>query len=67
MKIRVMGSKEECESAREMFLAQRGEPTVARVEVSTLYANRAPSKEVRLYIDIVYTSDSPARLNGGQK
>ena len=40
MKIRVMGTKEECEQARRYYSALSGDENVKSVSISELYPNR---------------------------
>lgn len=55
MKIRVMGTKEECTSAAELYktLENSEEHNVA-VTVSELYPNRGTDKIFRVYIEVIY-------------
>lgn len=53
MKIRIMGTKDECLIAKEYYRALLQNKTVKSVSVSDLYPNRN-SNLYRLYIDIEY-------------
>ena len=54
MKLRLMGTADELQAMRKMFIAQRDNDNVRFVEVSDLYPNRAPSTLCRVYIEIEY-------------
>jgi len=54
MKIRITGTKEECQAAAEIYTAMMGNPNIKSLEISSLYPNRAPSNLYRIYIDIGY-------------
>lgn len=64
MKIRIMGTKDECEQVARFFLSQRGKDNVSSVEVSSLYPNRAPSNLFRLYVEVTL-KNCLNRLEGG--
>ncbi len=56
MKIRVMGTKEECILAQEYYKAfLKNNKQVVVYLISELYANRGSSNLFRVYIDIIYT------------
>ncbi len=56
MKIRVMGTKEECELAQEYYKEfVQNNDCVQSYSISDLYANRGNSNLYRVYIDINYT------------
>ncbi len=55
MKIRVMGTKEECELAQEYYKEfVHNNEQVQSYSISDLYANRGNSNLYRVYIDITY-------------
>ena len=54
MKIRIMGTKDECELARKYYRELEKDANVKSVVVSDLYANRGSSTVFRVYIDIEY-------------
>ena len=54
MKIRVMGTKDECELARKYYRELEKDANVKSVVVSDLYANRGSSTVFRVYVDIEY-------------
>ena len=54
MKIRIMGTKDECELARKYYRELEKDANVKKVVVSAPYANRGSSTEFRVYIDIEY-------------
>lgn len=66
MKIRLMGSQEECAAAVD---ALRGNPGLAILEVSAPYPNRRDSRQVRVYVEaqIVYSRAAlrPGESGGG--
>lgn len=56
MKIRVMGTKEECILAQEYYKEfVKNNACVKYYSISELYANRGSSNLFRVYIDITYT------------
>lgn len=57
MKLRVMGTKDECKLAQEYYRTLEKQDNVKYVEVSDLYANRGSRKLFRVYIEIVYRSE----------
>ena len=57
MKIRVMGTKRECEIAQEYYLALEKERNVKCVNVSRLYPNRGSNTVFRVYVEVEYYSD----------
>ncbi len=55
MKIRVMGTKAECELAQEYYREfVKNNACVKSYSISELYANRGDSNLYRVYIDIDY-------------
>lgn len=54
MKIRVMGTKDECELARKYYRELEKDANVKKVVVSDPYANRGSSTVFRVYVDIEY-------------
>lgn len=57
MQIRVMGTKNECETAQEYYRSLEKEDNVKYVQVSQLYANRGSASMFRVYINVEYYSD----------
>ena len=57
MKIRVMGTLEECEQAQRFYtMLARGE-NILSSSVSGLYPNRGSTNQYRVYIEIVCKSE----------
>lgn len=56
MKIRVMGTKEECEQAQRYYLSLGNTDGVKSVSISELYPNRNSFNIFRVYIDVEYYS-----------
>lgn len=54
MKIRIMGTVEECNLAIRYYTALRADPIINYVEISGLYQNRGNSTLHRIYIEISY-------------
>ncbi len=54
MKMRIMGTKDECELARKYYRELEKDTNVKSVVVSDLYANRGSSTVFRVYVDIEY-------------
>ena len=54
MKIRVMGTKEECLAAMGYYRELEKDPNVRFVQVSDLYPNRGSSTLFRIYIEVEY-------------
>lgn len=57
MKLRVMGTQEECALAKEYYRALERQENVKYVEVSRIYSNRGSNTLFRVYIEIVYKSE----------
>lgn len=57
MKIRVMGTENECCVARAYYEALEQEPNVKFVQVSRLYPNRGSQKLFRLYVEVEYKDE----------
>lgn len=57
MKIRIMGTRSECEVAQGYYSALEKEVNVKRVTVSGLYPNRGSTMEFRVYVEVEYHSD----------
>lgn len=55
MKIRIMGTKAECEAARAFYASL--EPNLKSLTVSRLYPNRGSNTVFRLYIDMEHYPD----------
>ena len=58
MKLRVMGTKDECLLAQEYYRALEHQDNVKYVEVSKLYANRGSNTVFRVYIEVMYNSET---------
>lgn len=54
MKIRAMGTKNECLVATAYYRELEQDPNVRRVEVSELYPNRGSNTTFRVYIEVEY-------------
>lgn len=54
MKIRVMGTKNECLVATAYYRELEKDPNVRRVEVSEPYQNRGSNTTFRVYIEVEY-------------
>ncbi len=54
MKIRVMGTKPECQKASDYYNSLRKQENVKCVSVSNFYPNRGSDEIFRVYIDIEY-------------
>ena len=54
MKIRVIGTKEECEVAKRYYNGLRENPQTKSVEISRLYPCRGSSELFRIYIEVNY-------------
>ena len=54
MKIRVMGTKEECLAAMGYYRDLEKDSNVKFVQVSELYSNRGSSTLFRIYIEVEY-------------
>ncbi|MBQ8291890.1 MAG: hypothetical protein IJX88_05245 [Clostridia bacterium] len=57
MKLRVWGTKPECEAALSYYRQLEEDPNVMYVQVSKLYGDRGSSKLFRLYIEVMYHSE----------
>lgn len=57
MKIRVMGTENECCVARAYYEALEREPNVKFVQVSKLYPNRGSNTLFRLYVEVEYKDE----------
>lgn len=57
MKIRIMGTKEECELATKYYQElERSDKNVRCMTISDLYPNRGSTTVYRLYVDVEYYS-----------
>ncbi len=54
MKIRITGTKPECQIASSYYNSLRGQPNVKYVCISGFYPNRGSSELFRVYIEIEY-------------
>ena len=54
MEIRVIGRKEECETAKRYYNGLREHPQTKSVSVSKFYPNRGSAELFRIYIKIEY-------------
>ena len=66
MKIRVMGTKEECLVAMGYYKNLEKDSNVKFVQVSELYPNRGSSTLFRIYIDIEYYCTINETINARQ-
>ena len=57
MKIRVMGTREECEQAQRFYTQLSKGDNVISSSVSGLYPNRGSTNQYRVYIEIVCRSE----------
>ncbi|MDE7107176.1 MAG: hypothetical protein K2O39_02515 [Clostridiales bacterium] len=57
MKIRVMGTREECEQAQRFYTQLSKGDNVLSSSVSELYPNRGSTNQFRVYIEIVCKSE----------
>lgn len=64
MKIRVIGTKEECETARTYYDGLRKDPQTKSVEISRLYPCRGSAELFRIYIEVNYYDVPQERGNG---
>lgn len=69
MKLRVMGTVEECRLAQAYYTALEQQENVKFVQVSELYPNRGSTTIFRVYIEVEYRSECEElrRLNGSRK
>ena len=54
MEIRVIGRKEECETAKQYYDSLRGHPQTRSVSISNFYPCRGSTELFRIYIKIEY-------------
>lgn len=57
MKLRVMGTREECEQAQRFYTSLSKGENIVYSSVSGLYANRGSTNQFRVYIEIVCKSE----------
>ncbi len=57
MKIRVMGTREECEQARRFYEHLGRGNNILHSTVSGLYPNRGSNNQFRVYVEIVCKSE----------
>lgn len=57
MKIRVMGTREECEQARRFYERLGRGNNILHSTVSGLYPNRGSNNQFRVYVEIVCKSE----------
>ena len=58
MKLRITGTKDECLLAQEYYRALEHQDNVKYVEVTKLYPNRGSNKLFRVYIEVMYVSET---------
>ena len=63
MKIRIMGTNEECKLARDYYMGLSKDENVKYVECSGLYQNRGDSTLFRLCVEIEYYSETVPAQN----
>ena len=54
MKIRIMGTKSECEYAQKFYANLKTSDIVESISISTLYPNRGRNTIFRVYAEITY-------------
>ncbi len=54
MKIRIMGTQEECNIAKSYYQTLSNDENVKNISISNLYPNRGSSNQYRLYVEIDY-------------
>lgn len=64
MKIRVMGTENECRVARTYYENLEREPNVKFVQVSKLYPNRGSNTLFRVYVEVEYKNEVLENLPG---
>lgn len=57
MKIRIMGTREECEQARRYYSQFLNSDMVSYCSISNLYPNRNSINQYRLYVDVSSNND----------
>ena len=57
MKIRIMGTQEECEQARHYYSQFLNSDMVNHCSISKLYPNRNSYNQYRLYVDVTSSCD----------
>lgn len=62
MKLRVMGTLDECKLAKAYYGMLERQDNVKYVSVSELYPNRGSNKLYRVYIEVVYKSEAEEPL-----
>ena len=67
MKIRIMGTKSECEAAREYYAELEKESGVKSVSISENYPNRGSNTIFRVYVDVEYYDAASAGSFAGTK
>ncbi len=60
MEIRVIGRKEECETAKQYYDSLRSHPQTRSVSISTFYPCRGSAELFRVYIKIEYYDEPGA-------
>ena len=61
MKIRIMGTSEECELAQGFYRELSKDPAVKSSSVSNLYPNRGSTNQYRVYVEIEYKDGAEPR------
>ncbi len=63
MKLRVMGTKDECQLAQTYYGGLERQDNVKYVSVSGLYPNRGSNTLYRVYIEVCYKSETEELLH----
>ncbi len=64
MKLRVIGTKEECETAKRYYDSLRKDPRTKSVEISKRYPSRGSAELFRVYIEVNYYDVPEERESG---
>lgn len=64
MKLRIIGTIEECKQAEAYYASLRGQENINWVEISAPYANRGNSQLYRLYVEVSYKTTAQAFSHG---
>ena len=67
MKIRVMGTKNECLAAREYYASLEKDSNVKRLSISDLYPNRGSNTDYRLYVEVEYYDEIIETVNAQER
>ena len=67
MKIRIIGTAEECAVAREYYSRLEKQENIQSVSISRLYSCRASGKLYRLYVEIMYSNLESSAIQGKEQ